>query len=189
MSRSTSEQMTEVAHALENKTTVRSYVFGSIQELHAFQHAISGYNVRFDAMSSLFSITRRRMMVSIQKKLDASKVRIQVVKQGGNTQIMAFFEDFPSADAMVFAVKGSDEFERLKPDKSGKHCVKLVEAKFSLPKKDRHDPHEDDDEQHRGTRFNPAISRRFVNLEGLDYAEEHDDLIIGFDSEQGMSLR
>jgi len=178
--------MNELASVLENKSTVRSYTFGSLQELYTFQHTITGYTVQFDAVSSLFSITRRRMMVSIQKKLDASKVRIQVVKQGGNVQVMAFFEDFPSADAMVFAVKGSDEFEKLKPDKTGKHCVKLIEAKFSLPKTGgRHDNHADD--QQGSDMFSPAIRRRFVNLEGLDYAEEHDDLIIGFDSEQGTS--
>jgi len=181
VSRDASSQLLDVQNILENKVNIRSYVFNSLSDLHSFQRVITGCEVRFDAVPSSFSITRRRMVVSIQKKLDASRVRIQVVRQGGNTQVMAFFEDFPHADAMVFAVKGSDEFERIKPDKSGKHCVRLIEAKFSLPKKEKY---EQDDHGH-GYKFSPAAKRRFVNLEGLDYAEEHDDIVIGFDSEQG----
>ncbi|GAB7344687.1 hypothetical protein MBLNU457_3167t2 [Dothideomycetes sp. NU457] len=180
VSRDASSQLLEVQNIFENKVNVRSYVFNSLTDLHNFQRAITGCEVRFDAISSLFSITRRRMVVSIQKKLDASRVRVQVVRQGGNTQVMAFFEDFPYADAMVFAVKGSDEFERIKPDKTGKHCVRLIEAKFSLPKKEKY---EQDDHGH-DYKFSPAVRRKFVNLEGLDYAEEHDDIVIGFDSEQ-----
>lgn len=181
VSRDTSSQLLGVQTILENKVNIRKYVFNSRTDLHNFQRAVTGCEVRFDAVSSLFSITRRRMVVSIQKKLEASEVRVQVVRQGGNTQVLAFFEDFPHADAMVFAVKGSDEFERIKPDKSGKHCVRLIEAKFSLPKKEKYE--QDDNGQ--GFKFSPAVKRRFVNLEGLDYAEEHDDIVIGFDSEQG----
>lgn len=29
------------------------------------------------------------------------------------------------------------------------------------------------------------VRRRFVNLEGLEYAEEHDDITVGFDTEEG----
>lgn len=86
-------------------------------------------------------------------------------------------EDFIHADALCFQIKSSDNFEAGKGDSKGKKwTVKMVDAKFSLPRREKG---EIDPEQ--------KIRRRFVNLEGLEYAEEHDDITVSFDTEQGTS--
>lgn len=100
---------------------------------------------------------------------------------------MAFFEDFAYADAMVFQVKPSDVFERVKGDvkRGGKFCVRLVDAKFSLPGKEKEDGTDEEESGGRGVHWPRGVKRRFVNLEGLEYAEEHDDITIGFEREEG----
>ena len=181
-----SRQLVELSNVVASKPTIRSCTFPSLRDLHAFQRAITGYNVLFDAPAAMFAITRRRMVVSIQKKLEATEVRIQVVSNGGQTQVLAFFENFGPADAMIFQVRNTDVFEKVKVDKGGKYNVKLVEAKFSLPRTDKGSG--TDDEEHDPDALDAALTRRFVNLECLDYAEEHDDITVGFDSEEGTII-
>lgn len=176
---------------IAKKPTIRTLVFPSLSSLHAFQHVITRYTVRFDAPASFFAISRRRMVVPIYKKLEATKVRIQVITQGGITQIAAFFDDFSHADAMIFQVRASDVFEKAKGDKGAKYRVKLVDAKFTLPRKEKEgiagdDGHEEVGDGGMGVKWPTGVKRRFVNLENLDYAEEHDDLTIGFENEDGM---
>lgn len=165
----------QLLNTIMQQTTIRTYNFASLPDLHAFQAAITGFNVRFDGSASSFSISRRRMVVPIYKKWEASNVRLQVVSQGTVVQVMAFMEDFSHADAMCLQVKSTDVFESVKGDSKGKKwAVKMVDAKFSLPRAEKGDLDEEE-----------KFQRRFVNLEGLDYAEEHDDITVGFDTEEG----
>lgn len=169
--------ISELLHLIQERPTVRTFTFATSTDLHAFQAAITGYTVRYDGIASTFGISRRRMVVPIYHKWQASRVRLQVVSQSSITQVLAFMDDFGHADAMCFKVMSTDEFETVKGDSKGKKwAVKLVDAKFTLPKQAKGgvDPEE-------------QVRRRFVNLEGLDYAEEHDDITIGFDTEAGKS--
>ncbi|PNS20839.1 Protein kinase byr2 [Sphaceloma murrayae] len=196
------EKLVSVTPSLSSVPTLRTLTFASRADLHAFQQEMTGFRVVADLHPSLFSINRRRMVVSIVKKLEATRVRLQVLKrEGGDTRIAVWFENFSHADAMCFAVKGSDEFERVKGEKGAKGGgVRLVEAKFSLPKKAGgeayNDDDDDDDEDHRhgnggggtldtgaGRDLSRSIKRRFVNVEGLEYMEEHDDITVGFETE------
>ena len=115
------------------------------------------------------------MVVPIYKKWEASNVRLQLVAKESVVQVLAFMEDFSHADALCFQVKSTDVFETIKGDgKNKKWGVKMVDAKFSLPSREKGEQSEEE-----------KLQRRFVNLEGLDYAEEHDDIAIGFETEQG----
>ena len=115
------------------------------------------------------------MVVPIHHKWQASKVRLQIVTKHSIVQVLAFMEDFSHADAMCFQVKSTDTFESVKGDSKGKKwAVKMKDAKFSLPAQEKGEAEGED-----------LVRRRFVNQEGLDYAEEHDDITIGFDTEEG----
>lgn len=167
----------------QQQPTIRTFTFASPADLHAFQAAITGFAVRYDGVASTFGISRRMMVVPIYHKLQASKVRLQIVTQSSVTQVLAFMEDFAHADALCFKVKSTDTFETVKGDSKGKKwAVKMVDAKFSLPKQEKGEKGEKNELD-----AEERVRRRFVNLEGLDYAEEHDDITIGFDNEQGMS--
>lgn len=67
---------------------------------------------------------------------------------------------------MNFALKSTDFFES--HSKSGTYYVRIVDAKFALPKSG-------DDS-----------SKDFVCLDIPQYPGEHDDITIGFDVEAGM---
>lgn len=66
---------------------------------------------------------------------------------------------------MNFVLKGTDHIESF--GRSGKFGIRIVDAKFALPKKD-------DD-----------ASSEFVCLDMPEYPIEHDDIAITFDSEAG----
>ncbi|KAK4504414.1 hypothetical protein PRZ48_005330 [Zasmidium cellare] len=159
----------QLLQTIMQQQTIRTFTFATLADLHAFQASITGFTVRYDGLASNFGISRRRMVVPIYKKWEASNVRLQIVSQGAVVQIIAFMEDFSHADALCFQVKSTDTFESVKGDnKNKKWGVKLVDAKFTLPNEDNED----------------KLKRRFINLEGLDYAEEHDDITVGFETER-----
>lgn len=167
--------MTQLLSTIQQQPTIRTLTFASPSDLHTFQIAITGFGVRFDGLASTLGISRRRMVVPIYKKWEASNVRVQLVSKDSVVKLLAFMEDFSHADALCFQVKSTDTFESPKGDsKHNKWSVKLVDAKFSLPSQEKGEQSEED-----------KLNRRFVNLEGLDYAEEHDDITVSFDSEQG----
>lgn len=212
------QHLSELLQTTTSKPTIRTLIFPSLPSLHAFQTALTRNTIRFDGSASLFSIARRRMVVPVYKKLEATHVRIQIVSQGPLTQIAAFFDNFAPADAMVFQIRASDVFEKMKGDKSGKFAIKLVDAKFSLPKKEKERDFSAEGgsggaeegggvaaairagagvgagvgaagagaEAAAGMQWPRGVRRRFVNFENLEYAEEHDDVVIGFDAEAGM---
>lgn len=181
---------------VQSSATLRSYTFATPADLHAFQASVTGYVVRFDAIATTLSIARRRMVVPIYKKWEATQVRVQVVYFGNQqvARLIAFMDGFSHADALCFQVKGTDVFEHVKASKGTPAAVKLVDAKFSLPPQDEHHRHHRDDKAGDGgpgadeARMG-RLRRRFVNLEGLEYAEEHDDITVGFADEAGSYNR
>lgn len=105
------------------------------------------------------------MVVPIYKKWEASLARVQIVRQEKITQLLAFFADFHHGTCMNFVLKGTDHIESF--GRSGKFGIRIVDAKFALPKKDD-DPASD-----------------FVCLDMPEYPIEHDDITITFDTESG----
>ena len=98
-------------------------------------------------------------------------------------------EDFSHADAMCFQVKSTDDFELIKGDGKGrKFGVRLKDAKFSLPAQQEREGKEKGEGGPvvlEGDALREKVRRRFVNLEGLEYAEEHDDITVGFETVEG----
>lgn len=127
---------------------------------------MTGFKVVYDGMAASFAISRRRMVVPIHKKWEAAGVRLQLMIQNKTVQLVAFFgNDFSHGRCMNFVLRGTDNYES--SSRSGKYTIRIVDAKFALPKRN--------DEEASG----------FVCLDLLDYATEHDDITIGFESEQG----
>ncbi|KAJ5175641.1 uncharacterized protein N7482_001518 [Penicillium canariense] len=157
------EQVSDFLQKVTAKPMVRRLEFGSMQDLHAFEEAVTGFKVIFDGIASSFTISRRRMVVPIYKKWEASLARIQIVQQEKIIQLIAFFADFQHGTCMNFVLKGTDHIESF--GRSGKFGIRIVDAKFALPKKDD-DPGSD-----------------FVCLDMPDYPIEHDDITITFDKE------
>ena len=131
---------------------------------------MTGFRVVFDCTVSSFAIARRRMVVPIHKKWEASGARLQLVTQNKTIQLLAFFGgDFSHGKCMNFLLRGTDNYES--SSRSGKCTVRIVDAKFALPKKEEEE------------------ASAFVCLDMLEYATEHDDITIGFESEQGKGLQ
>lgn len=107
------------------------------------------------------------MVVPIYKRWEASRVRLAILKQDKIVQLAAFFENFSHGDCMNFALKSTDVFESF--SRSGKFCIRIVDAKFALPK---------DGED---------TNKSFVCLNMPEYPGEHDDITIVFDTENGTT--
>jgi hypothetical protein len=116
-------------------------------------------------MATSFTISRRRSMVPIYKKWEASLARVQIVRQEKVVQMLVFLGNFQHGTCMNFVLKGTDMMESF--GRSGKFGIRMVDAKFALPKKDD----------------NPGSD--FVCLDMPEYPIEHDDLTITFDTEAG----
>lgn len=125
------------------------------------------------------------MVVPIYKQWTASTIRIQIVEQDNIIQLLAFFEDFSHADAMNFQLKTMDVYEKV--DKSGKACVKLVDAKFALPVEERRGEGKMGKEEGRLTGW-AGMKRRYVCLDQIEYPGEHDDILIAFDHAESKQL-
>ena len=184
-----SDGVADIFKVARNLPTIRTLTFATPQDLHAFEKAITGFTIRYDGLASNLAISRRRMVVPIYHKWTATNVRIQVVANATNSvvQLLAFMEGFAQAEALCFQIKSTDVFEAVKGDGTNKKwAVKMVDAKFTLlpaPSAAATASGKDQDVSAEET-----AKRRFVNLEGLDYAQEHDDVTVGFDSQEGMSL-
>ncbi|KAL4943471.1 hypothetical protein BDV06DRAFT_211041 [Aspergillus oleicola] len=145
------------------KPMVRRFDFMTLKGLHEFEKAVTGFTVLFDSVASSFMISRRRMVVPIVKKWESSMARIQIVRQDKVVQLIAFLNDFSHGKCLNFVLKGTDLLEAF--NRGGKYGVRIVDAKFALPKTDD-DPSSD-----------------FVCLDMPEYPSEHDDITIAFDSE------
>ena len=117
------------------------------------------------SFASSFSISRRRMVVPIHKKWEASVARLQIVQLDKVLQLVAYFKDFPYGTCMNFVLKTTDNFESL--TRSEHYCMRIVDAKFALPKRSTEKNH------------------NFLCLDMPEYASEHDDITIAFESEAG----
>ncbi|UPX11997.1 uncharacterized protein EKO05_0002575 [Ascochyta rabiei] len=179
------EALAELLRTLTNASTIRRLAFNSFKDLHAFQLAVTGFDVKFDGIASTFSISRRRMVVPIYKQWTANTIRLQIVEQDGLVQLLAFFEDFSHADAMNFRLSSMDTFET--KDSGGKFGVKLVDAKFALPVDQRRGEGKMQKAEGRLTGW-VGVKRRFVCLDEIEYPGEHDDILIMFDSAEARDL-
>lgn len=114
-------------------------------------------------------ISRRRMVVPMYRRWEASFARLQIIQRDTVIQLLVFFKDFPHGTCMNFVLKTTDQFESLSKSvaKSEQYYIRIVDAKFALPKKET-EPGSD-----------------FVCLDTPEYPSEHDDITIGFDSEAG----
>ena len=101
----------------------------------------------------------------MHKQWEAQFARLQILKHEGMVQLAVFFRDFAHGSCMNFVLKGTDVFER--SDKADEYNVRLVDAKFALPKGPE-DP-----------------SRDYVSLDLPEYPSEHDDVIVGFSDAAG----
>ena len=165
-------ELAELLATIASTNTTRTYKFPSLQELHLFQAALTGFSVLFDGMASSFNISRRRMVVPIYKKWDAATTRLQLVQREKVTQLVAFFENFSHGECMNFALKSTDIFEV-----SGKHSkmtLRIVDAKFAMPKA--------------RVEGETGGDASFVCLDMPEYPGEHDDITIVFDNESGRSF-
>ncbi|RDL36871.1 Uncharacterized protein BP5553_06223 [Venustampulla echinocandica] len=162
-------ELSALLDTIAQSQSARTYLFPGLQELHLFQAALTGFNVLYDGMASSFNISRRRMVVPIYKKWDAASTRVQVVQRDKVVQLVAFFENFSHGDCMNFALKSTDVFEC--SGRSGKYSLRIVDAKFALPKP----PQQDD-----------AVGHQFVCLDMPEYPGEHDDITIVFDTESEL---
>lgn len=156
----------------ESANTVRSFQFPTLVDLHRFQAAVTGFTILFDGTAASFAISRRRMVVPIYKKWDATTTRLQIIRRDKIVQLMAFFNNFSHGECMNFALKGTDNFETT--SKAGKYTLKIVDAKFALPK--------GGDGKEKGS--DVGIEKSFICLDMPDYAGEHDDITITFDSQE-----
>jgi hypothetical protein len=174
-------ELDEQIKMLQTNATIRDYGFHELRDLHTFQSAITGFSVAFDGIASTFAISRRRMVVPIYKKWEAQTPRLQILTQGGGQviQLAAFFHDFSHGDCMNFALKRTDNFET--SSKGGKFYIRIVDAKFALPRKTGEKAREEAEETEGGREGG------WVCLDMPDFPGEHDDILIAFDTEQGES--
>lgn len=161
-------ELTSVQNSIARTQTIRSYRFTNFKDLHIFQSAITGYTVLYDGVAASLNIARRRMVVPVYKKWESGRARIQLVQQEKTIQLLAFFEDWSHGRCMGFVLKGTDVFENF--GRGGKAGLKVVDAKFPLPKVPDEGAEATDD-------------MAFVCLDMPDYAGEHDDISIVFDDE------
>ncbi|KAI4173784.1 MAG: hypothetical protein LQ343_002787 [Gyalolechia ehrenbergii] len=157
------EGLRQLLDSVTRSPTLRVFNFGSLNDLHTFQTLITGFSVLFDGFAKSFAITRRRMVVPIYKRWEASTTRLQIVRHDKTFQLVAFFRDFSHGSCMNFVLKSTDVFESF--SRSGTPHLCIVDAKFALPK-------EETDPNH-----------RFINLEMPEYPGEHDDITIGFETD------
>jgi len=159
-------ELSKLLDTIGKAETTRTYTFPSLNDLHMFQAALTGFSVTFDGMATSFNISRRRMVVPIYKKWDAVTTRVQIVQKDRVVQLIAFFENFSHGDCMNFALKSTDLFES--SARSGKYSIRIVDAKFALPKSQG--------DGQAGT------DKGFVCLDIPEYPGEHDDITIVFDN-------
>ncbi|KAI9724286.1 MAG: hypothetical protein M1828_003710 [Chrysothrix sp. TS-e1954] len=162
--------------------TIISYHFRNLPDLHTFQEVITGFRVTFDSPLLNWGISRRRKGVPIYRSWDASSARIQIITQQGETQLLAFFTDYILADCLNFQLKETDVFEKTE-SKAGLPCVKLVDAKFILPGTGKHGERDQFEELKEGEVRRREVGLRFVSLDDLEFAAEHEDITLTFRGE------
>ncbi|KAL9601775.1 MAG: hypothetical protein Q9219_002265 [cf. Caloplaca sp. 3 TL-2023] len=159
------EGLRQMLDYVAQSSTLRIFSFDSLNDLHSFQTLITGFSVSFDGFAKSFAISRRRMVVPIHKRWEASRTRLQVVRHDKSFQLAVFFQEFNHGSCMNFVLKSTDFFESFSRSNTPYLCI--VDAKFALPKETTEPSH------------------RFLSLGMPDYPAEHDDITIGFETDQG----
>ena len=106
------------------------------------------------------------MVVPLHKKLEATKVRLQILQRDRYVQFAAYFGDFALGTCLNFELKATDVFET--STRSNSFSLRIVDAKFPFPKSGD-DPTKD-----------------FLCLDVPEFPGEHDDITISFDTEEGL---
>ena len=154
--------------------TARVYKFPVLKAMHDFQQLVTGFDVMYDGIATMFSISHRMNMIPIYKKQEATHARLQVLSYDNMgmrmIQLIIVLKDFPNGRIMNFQLRSTDTFETM--SKSGKHCVRFDDAKFALPKQ----------------QDNQEMAWDYVCLDTPEYPGEHDDIVVGFDTEEGEPL-
>ena len=151
---------------MATSTTIRTYHFRSLPDVHRFQSMVTGFEVLFDGHTSNFAISRRRKGLPLHKQWEATSARLQVIHQDKVFQLVVFLKDFSHGACMNFVLKATDVFEIF--SKSAMFFLRIADAKFAMPK------------------GGEDQTKNFVCLDLPEYPGEHDDISIGFDNEQGM---
>ena len=107
-------------------------------------------------------------MVPIHKKLETHLARVQVLRDHDVVQLVSFLDNFPLGRCMNFVLRETNVFESF--SRSGKYYIRLVDAKFALPKSTKEPNNE------------------FICLDAPEYPAEHDDITLGFETEHGKQL-
>jgi hypothetical protein len=165
-------QLAELLSNVSKSQSLRKYCFSNPEELHTFLLATTGFRVLFDGMTDSFAISRRRMVVPIYKKWEATVARILILRHEKVVQLAVFFEGFAHGDSMNFSMKATDSYESW--NRGNKFYVRLVDAKFAPPKG--------------GDGKYDGADRGYICLDMPDYPSEHDDLTIAFENETGARI-
>ncbi|ROW14769.1 hypothetical protein VPNG_03794 [Cytospora leucostoma] len=171
ISKQTPDDMRKALNFTSRSHSVRALTFTSQRNLHEFEEALTGFKVLFDGTAAAFAISRRRMVVPIYKKWEATGSRLQVVQSENIIQVLVFFEDFHHGESMSFPLKPTDIFEAITRNKLV--GIKIDDAKFPLPRM----PENTDSEE-------SADDGAFVSLDLPEIPGEHDDITILFESEE-----
>ncbi|MCJ1337283.1 hypothetical protein MMC09_002565 [Bachmanniomyces sp. S44760] len=159
-------RLPQVVETVAESTTIRTFMFPSMLDLHKFQALSTGFSVIYDGSATSFAISRRRTVMSTHKRQETNNVRLQVLRMEKVHQLLAFFvDDFGLGTCMSLPLRATDVYET--SGKSGKFYVRFADAKYALPKS-QHDE-----------------TRHFVCLDLPEYASEHEDIMIGFNRETG----
>ncbi|KAF2434827.1 hypothetical protein EJ08DRAFT_432106 [Tothia fuscella] len=182
--------LSDVQRTAFSQPTKRTYSFHTATDLHCFQTAITGFITKYDGLVSTFTIARRRPVTALSKhkKLEGTATRIQVVahKHMRVVQLLAFFDDLSATEALNFHLKPVDVFERHDSKHGkGRYGVRLVDAKFTLPKLDREEKRQSNgldgvNAQSSGLK---KVERAFVSLDMPEIPAENDDITVGFEDE------
>ncbi|KAL8989846.1 MAG: hypothetical protein Q9177_001361, partial [Variospora cf. flavescens] len=134
------ESVRQKLDEIARSRSIRSFEFGALKDLHHFQALTTGFAVLFDGFAKSFAISRRRMVVPLYKRWEASATRLQVVRREKIVQLVAFFQEFSHGSCMNFVLKSTDVFQSF--SRSGTPYICLVDAKFALPKEQSDPDHE-----------------------------------------------
>jgi hypothetical protein len=164
VAKDTPQKMVALQEQLAQQSTLRRYLFRKLEDVHSFQAALTGFTVLFDAVAQSLAISRGRSVVHLHKKWEASPARIQIVRRDKAFLLAVYFDDFGYGQCLNLALRVTDNYESM--TRSGRSCVRLVDAKVAMPKAAEGDT-------------------SAICLDMLEFASECEDITIAFEQETG----